>query len=144
MQKTFNHVIIDKYIESNEFGKLLGIDFRIIEPGFCEYRFEVNRVHTSIPKVAHGGFIAALMDATMGVGALSLVCEEMKVVSTLEIKVSYYQPVLSNSEVICVSSCLKKGKSILFMEAILKNLNGQLLAKGSGTFNAYKVEKAFF
>jgi uncharacterized protein (TIGR00369 family) len=144
MQKTFNHIIIDKYIESNEFGKLLGIDFNIIEPGVCEYRFEVNHIHTSIPKVAHGGFVAALMDATMGVGALSLVCEDMKVVSTLEIKVSFYQPVLSNSQVRCVSTCLKKGKSILFMEADLKNLNGQLLAKGSGTFNAYQVEKVLF
>jgi uncharacterized protein (TIGR00369 family) len=142
MQKPYNHIIIEKYIESNEFGKLLGIDFNIQEPGICEYRFNVNNTHTAIPKVAHGGFVAALMDATMGVGALSLVCEEMKVVSTLEIKVSFYQPVLSNSEVVCVSSCLKKGKSILFMEAELKNISGQLLAKGSGTFNAYQVEKA--
>jgi uncharacterized protein (TIGR00369 family) len=142
MKKAFQHIIIDKYIESNEFGKLLGIDFEIHEPGVCEYRFNVNHSHTSIPKVAHGGFVAALMDATMGVGALSLVCEEMKVVSTLEIKVSFYQPVLSNSEVICVSTCLKKGKSILFMEAELKNLEGLILAKGSGTFNSYQVEKA--
>jgi uncharacterized protein (TIGR00369 family) len=144
MTTNFSHPIIDKYIESNEFGKLLGIDFTIEKPGICTYSILVDSKHSAIPKVAHGGFIAALMDATMGVGALSLVCQHMKVVSTIEIKTSFFNPVLINSVIICQSQCIRQGKSILFMEAELKDSTNRLLAKGSGSFNAYPAESALF
>lgn len=144
MTENFSHPIIDKYIESNEFGKLLGIDFTVKEPGICIYSFRVDSKHSAIPKVAHGGFVAALMDATMGVGALSLVCNEMKVVSTIEIKTSFINPVLTNSMVTCKSYCIRRGKSILFMEAELIDSTNRLLAKGSGSFNAYSANSALF
>lgn len=144
MTENFSHPIINKYIESNEFGRLLGIDFTIKKPGICEYSVLVNSKHAAIPKVAHGGFIAALMDATMGVGALSLVCDKMKVVSTIEIKTSFINPVLTNSMVTCKSFCIRKGNSILFMEAELTDSTNKLLAKGSGSFNAYSVDSVLF
>lgn len=144
MKENFSHLIIDRYIESNEFGKLLGIDFTIEKPGICIYSILVHSKHSAIPKVAHGGFIAALMDATMGVGALSLVCDDMKVVSTIEIKTSFINPVLIDTKVTCTSSCIRKGKSILFMEAELVDSTNQLLAKGSGSFNAYSVKSVLF
>jgi len=42
MTTNFSHPIIDKYIESNEFGKLLGIDFTIEKPGICTYSILVD------------------------------------------------------------------------------------------------------
>jgi uncharacterized protein (TIGR00369 family) len=144
MTENFSHPIIDKYIESNEFGKLLGINFFIEEPGICSYTLIVDSKHSAIPKVAHGGFIAALMDATMGVGALSLVCHDMKVVSTIEIKTSFINPVLTNTKVTCKSYCIRKGKSIVFMEAELVDSTDRLLAKGSGSFNAYPADSVLF
>jgi uncharacterized protein (TIGR00369 family) len=144
MTTNFSHPIIDKYIESNEFGRLLGIDFTLEEPGICIYNILVDNKHSAIPKVAHGGFVAALMDATMGVGALSLVCNEMKVVSTIEIKTSFFNPLPTNSLVTCKSYCIRKGKSIVFMEAELRDSSNRLLAKGSGSFNAYPVESVEF
>ena len=144
MTGNFSYPIIDKYIESNEFGRLLGIDFSIEKPGICVYSLEVDTKHAAIPRVAHGGFIAALMDATMGVGALSLVCDEMKVVSTIEIKTSFINPVLTNSRVTCKSFCIRRGKSIVFMEAELTDSTNRLLAKGSGSFNAYSVNSVLF
>ncbi len=144
MTNIYSHPIIEKYIENNEFGKLLGIDFIIEEAGICVYSLQVDTKHTAIPKVAHGGFVAALMDATMGVGALSLVCQEMKVVSTIEIKTTFINPVLTNSIITCKSQCIRKGKSILFMEAELTDSTHRLLAKGSGSFNTYPAESALF
>jgi uncharacterized protein (TIGR00369 family) len=144
MTSNFSHPIIDKYIESNEFGRLLGIDFTIQEPGICFSKILVNSEHSAIPKVAHGGFTAALMDATMGVGALSLVCREMKVVSTIEIKISFFNPVLINTIVSCKSYCVRQGKSILFMEGELRDESNRILAKGSGSFNAYPAESVLF
>ena len=135
-------IIIQKYINHNEFGRLLGLEFKIPELGECLYHFHVDSKFTSTPKVAHGGFIAALMDATMGVGALSLVCDEMKVVSTLEIKVSFLRPVKSQSEVFCRSNVVKKGKTIIFMSAELRDSDNNLYATGSGTFNCYDAVKA--
>jgi uncharacterized protein (TIGR00369 family) len=140
----FSHPLIDKYIQTNEFGRLLGIDFNIDEPGVCVYNILVDTKHSAIPKVAHGGFVTALMDATMGVGALSLVCNEMKVVSTIEIKTSFINPVLTNTTITCKSVCIRQGKSILFMEAELLDSTNRLLAKGSGSFNAYPAESVLF
>jgi acyl-coenzyme A thioesterase PaaI-like protein len=61
MTNHFTHPIIDKYVENNEFGKLLGIDFTITEPGICVYNVLVETKHSAVPNVAHGGFIAGLI-----------------------------------------------------------------------------------
>ena len=136
------HPLVQKYIEHNAFGRLLGMEFEIQQPGVCIYSCSISEELTATPRAAHGGFVASILDAAMGVGALSLVCSNGQVVSTLEIKVSFLQPALKNSTVYCTSKCLKKGASILFMEAELVNDQNEIVAIGSGTFKSYSAEKA--
>jgi uncharacterized protein (TIGR00369 family) len=88
------HPLILHYIKMNRFGHLLGMDFSIQSPGKVEYKLNIKEEHLATPISAHGGVISALLDATLGVGALSAVCEEEKVVSTIEMKVSFLRPVL--------------------------------------------------
>jgi uncharacterized protein (TIGR00369 family) len=78
----------------------------------------------------------------MGVGALSLVCEKNKVVATLEMKVSFLKPVLSNDQLIAESIVVKKGRSLIFMEAEVFNQKNLLVAKSSGTFTILEAEKS--
>lgn len=126
--------LIEQYIESNFFGKLLGMDFEIIEPGKVVYKLEIADNHLATPNAVHGGCLSSLLDATMGVGALSLVEKDFCVVSTLELKVSFLESVLINDKLISISNIIRKGRKIIFAEADIKNQNGQLVAKGSGTF----------
>ena len=136
------HPLILHYIEMNRFGRLLGMDFSIQSPGNVEYKLNVKEEHLATPVSAHGGVISALLDATLGVGALSAVCEEEKVVSTIEIKVSFLRPVLLGDVLLATSEIIKKGNRILFAEATIRNQKDQIVAKASGTLNAYPKEKA--
>jgi uncharacterized protein (TIGR00369 family) len=126
--------LIEQYIESNHFGRLIGMDFEIIEPGNVVYKLEISEGHLATPYAVHGGCLSALLDATMGVGALSLVDKDFCVVSTLEMKVSFLEAVLKNDQLISTSNIIRKGRKIIFAEASIENQKGQLVAKGSGTF----------
>lgn len=142
MKNLNEHPLISSYVEMNRFGHFIGMDFTIIEPGIVEYCLKVNPDHLATPVSAHGGLISALLDATLGVGALSAVCEEGKVVSTIEMKVSFLRPVLLGDSLLARSEIIKKGRRILFVEAVVRNQNNDLVAKASGTLNSYPKEKA--
>ena len=80
-----DHPLIQKYIEYNAFGRLIGMSFNITQPGIVEYSMTIRPEHLATPKAAHGGLIAGFLDAVVGVGALSVVCEEGMIVSTVEV-----------------------------------------------------------
>lgn len=136
-----NH-LIEQYIKDNHFGELLGMSFTIIEPGKVEYQLSTNYQHLATPLAVHGGCTAALLDATMGVGALSLVASHFQVVATLEMKVSYFEAARKDDVLTAVSRVVKKGKRLIFMEADVKNQEGILLARSSGTFTVFSAEKS--
>ncbi len=136
--------LINKYIQSNQFGKLIGMDFKVLEPGKIEYTLKITKEHLATPSAAHGGVIAALMDGLLGVTGLSAVAAEGKVVSTMEYKISYFNPAFLNDELLGTGVIEKKGSRILFISAqiVAGNRNNEVIAKASGTFNAYPAEKA--
>jgi uncharacterized protein (TIGR00369 family) len=131
------HPIIQKYIEFNAYGRLVGMSFNITQPGIVDYSFTVQQEHLATPKAAHGGLIAGFLDAVVGVGALSAVCEDGMIVSTVEMKVSYFEPILLGDQILGTSKLMKRGKRILFMEGEVRNQHGVLVAKASATLNAY-------
>lgn len=142
MENLSHHPLIQQYIAKNNFGELLGMNFAIRESGIVEYFISIQQKHLATPKAAHGGVISALLDATVGVGALSLVCVDGKVVSTVEMKVTFFAPALLNDHLTATSSLIKKGNRLLFLEAEVVNQNKELIAKASATLNAYPKEKA--
>jgi uncharacterized protein (TIGR00369 family) len=134
--------LIEQYVESNHFGRLIGMDFEIINPGEVTYKLTITKDHLATPYAAHGGCLSALMDATMGVAALSMVEKEFCVVSTIEMKLSFLEAVLNNDKLKATSKILRRGGRIIFAEAEIKNQNEKLVAKGSGTFSIVDGLKA--
>jgi uncharacterized protein (TIGR00369 family) len=136
--------LIERYIQSNAFGRLLGMDFKILAPGKLEYRLLVNKDHLATPQSAHGGVISSLVDGALGTAGLSAVYQENKVVSTIEYKINFLAPVLVGDELLASANVESQGKRILVVgcEVRVKNRNGILVAKALGTFNAYPAEKA--
>ena len=134
--------LIAQYIAHNNFGPLLGMNFKVNAPGEIEYSLFISKQHLATPFHAHGGCIAALADACMGVAALSLVQEHYKVVSTLEFKISFLQSVKEGENLIARSIVKKNGTSIIFMEANIYNDKKELIAHTTGTFKAYDAVKA--
>ena len=138
------HPLVQLYIAKNNFGRLLEMDFEIIEPGKVHYTMPVHALHLATPIAAHGGAISALMDATMGVCALSRVIEEDKVVSTIELKISFISPALENDMLSADANVIKKGNRLIFVEGKIHNQRNELVAMATGTFNAYSPKNAGF
>ena len=140
--KMSSNLLMNKYIETNNFGRLIGMHFEVISPGKAHYFLTIEEKHLATPLAAHGGCTAALLDATMGVGALSLVYDNHQAVATLEMKVSFLKSVQVNEQLAAESIVVKKGRSLIFMEAEVYNEKKQLVAKSSGTFTIMDAEKS--
>ncbi len=134
--------IILAYVEGNNFGRLIEMNFEIFGPGELEYKIEINEKHLATPYAAHGGVVSALMDSVLGICALSLTCVNGYIVSTVEMKLNFLAPVRPGDVLIGSAKVLSKGKRIIVTEAEIKNQNQIIVAKGMGTFNAYPKEKA--
>lgn len=136
--------LIDKYILSNNFGKLLGMQFKIVNEGEVEYLLKIEGKHLATPHAAHGGVIGALVDGALGVAGLSAVYKENKVVSTLEYKLNFISPAFLNDELLAKARVEQKGKRILIVscDVLCINRQNKLIAKALGTFNAYDASKA--
>ncbi|MHB8260686.1 MAG: PaaI family thioesterase [Bacteroidia bacterium] len=136
------HPIIEKYIEYNNFGRNLGLHFTIIEPGVVQHTLTITKDHLATPKTAHGAVAAAMMDAVLGVAALSAVCESYRIVSTVEFKINYLNPALLGDELSGESIIEQKGNRIIVVSGTIKAVNRNVvIAKGIGTFNAYPAAK---
>jgi uncharacterized protein (TIGR00369 family) len=136
--------LVERYIQSNAFGRLIGMDFKIISPGQIEYYLTVKKEHLATPSSAHGGLISALVDGALGTAGLSLVHTENKVVSTVEYKINFLAPVLLKDQLTAKAKVEQKGKRILVIscDVFCVNRENALVAKAMGTFNAYDAVKA--
>lgn len=142
MEDLKNNELIRQYIAWNEYGRLLGMDFTIPQAGEVIYEMTIKDLHLATPFAAHGGSVASLMDAALGVAALSKVCTSNKIVATVTITINYMRPALNNDHLSAHARVVKSGKSLLFVECSIINQNDVLVANGSAVMNAYPVEKA--
>lgn len=138
--------LIEQYISNNQFGKTLGMDFKIVEPGLVHYYLTIKQEHLATPKAAHGGVISALMDGLLGVSALSVSAIENKIISTVEFKINFLAPAFLNDELLGIGKVEQQGKRLIIVsgDIICPKRNNIVIAKGIGTFNAYPAEKAGF
>jgi uncharacterized protein (TIGR00369 family) len=134
--------LIEDYISNNNYGRLLGMNFTILEDGVVHYSLTISAEHLATPISAHGGCIASLLDATMGVGALSLVAAKNQVVATVEMKINFLKGAVLNDQLLATSKLVKNGNKIIIMFAELRNQKDEVLAVCSGTFMPYDAKKA--
>jgi uncharacterized protein (TIGR00369 family) len=135
-------LIIEAYKLSNNFGKELGMELRSANKEGAFYQLIITQNHLATPVAAHGGVVASLMDGTLGVAALAHAIEQNHVVSTIEFKINFTSPVVEGDILDARAEVIHAGKRILVCEGKIYNQNGALVAKGTGTFNAYPAEKA--
>jgi uncharacterized protein (TIGR00369 family) len=136
--------LIEKYIQNNHFGKLIGMDFKIISDGVVDYSITITKDHLATPHAAHGGVIAALVDGALGVAGLSAVYKENKVVSTVEYKLNFLSPAFPGDQLLAKAKVEQQGKRLLIIscDVICINRENKMIAKALGTFNAYDAAKA--
>lgn len=141
MEDLKQHPIIQQYIAWNSFGNLLGMEFEIIRKGEVSYTMQVQEKHLATPIASHGGAIAGLLDAALGVSCLTVVCEEGRIVSTVSLTVNYLAPAIKGDLLTANAKVVKAGKRILYTECELVNQDNKIIAKASAVMNAYPAEK---
>ncbi len=134
--------LLEIYNQVNQFGKDHDFKLTIVKPGEIIYEMEVLPKHLATPKTIHGGMVAAMMDGVLGVAGLSLVALENKLVSTVEFKISYFNPAYEGDVLTGKGKVDKKGNRIIYASGEIYNQKNEIIAKAMGTFNAYPIEKS--
>ncbi|HEY5721599.1 MAG TPA: PaaI family thioesterase [Allosphingosinicella sp.] len=87
-----------------------------------------------------GGFVAAMLDDTMGPALVSMT-DGACIPSSLDMNVSFLRPV-KPGRVIGKGRVVKLGKSLAFLEAELFDEAGELLARATSTARVMRIEDA--
>jgi uncharacterized protein (TIGR00369 family) len=87
--------------------------------------------------IVHGGIFTFLTDSAMG--HLNFRQKDAPYVS-LELKTSFYKAA-ATGQLIATARYVKEGYKVSFMEAEVKNEDGELLCRTSGTFYRYTKNK---
>lgn len=133
--------IIEEYNETNEFGRLFNMTYDIIKPGKIIYKLLVTKELLATSRAMHGGALAGLMDAVVGVSALSVASQKEKVVSTVEFKINYLKPVLEGDVLEGVGTVISEGNRIIVCKGEIFNQDKEMVAVSTATLNAYPSNK---
>ena len=106
-----------------------GILFRTISENKYEFKTKINENHLNNAKIAHGGFIAALIDAGVGTAAYRTSGENACVTISLELK--FISQAKLDQELIGLAKVQKKTKSLIFLTCELR-ANDKIIATASG------------
>lgn len=136
--------ILNYYRKVNAFGRLMEMEFEVLQPGEVAYTMRVRNEILATPTAAHGGALAGMMDGVLGVAALSAVADQGKLVATVEFKINYMNPAYLSRQLRGHGKVLQKGNRIIISEGSITGEEGEIICKAMGTFNAYPISKASF
>lgn len=111
---------------------LLGWQALEAEPGRMKIAFLAKPEFYNHFGVIQGGFLAAMLDDTLGPAVVSLV-EPGDAASTIEIQVNFLRPATAG-RLIGEAKVVRKGRSLAFAEGTLSTEDGTLIATATGTW----------
>lgn len=88
----------------------------------------------------HGGMTAAMLDDVISLAA-GLTIEWGQITPTLEMKVSYIAQAKPNTCIQAEARTIRRGGTVIFLEADLKDETGKLLATASSTVMIAQMKK---
>ena len=121
-------------IDRNKFSKLIGLEFVTVEPALIEAELIFREDLQQQNGYLHGGVISAVCDMVSGFASYTMV-EKDQQVFTVECKVSYYNPGISD-KFYAKGWVEKAGKRFHFSESeiyYLKNGKKVTVAKSTTT-----------
>jgi uncharacterized protein (TIGR00369 family) len=110
-------------------ARLLGARVLAAEPGRVSIRFEVKRGFRNPGGGVQGGILTAYLDMCMALAAHTQF-EPGQRLSTSSISVSFLEPVTAGP-VVGEGSVVKRGRSVVFLEGLLRDAQGRPCAHGT-------------
>ena len=120
-------------------AKTLGWTLRAVDPdaGTIEVGFTAGEMFVNPTGAVQGGFVAAMLDDTMGPAVFAMGKGEI-FAPTLDLHVSFLRPARPGA-FIGRGRVVSLGKSIAFVEGELFDAEGELVAKGTATARVLKA-----
>jgi uncharacterized protein (TIGR00369 family) len=115
-----------------EFTQRLGIEDIGPVDGGWELQVELGPIHMSRARRAHGGFIFTLLDAAIGRAIMHELPPD-KGCPTIEMKINYFRP-CQRGVLRARGEVVRMGRNLCYAEGEIRNEEGKLVARSSGTF----------
>ena len=112
--------------------KTLGIKILELSEGRSLLEMMVDPKHHNMSATMHGGIMADIADAAMGIAIATTISPEEDF-TTMEMNVSFYRPHIKGA-LRAEGTVAKRGKRVAFAEAVLTNEDKQIVAKANGTW----------
>jgi uncharacterized protein (TIGR00369 family) len=114
------------------FTDWMGVEYLHDEPGLRRIALTLTPKHMSRAKRVHGGVLFTLLDTALG-GAVVHSLERGKGCATLELKINYFRPI-QHGRIVAEGRLVNRTRSTAYAEGEVRNEEGKVLAKASGTF----------
>ena len=116
-----------------------GLLFKAVSENEYEFKTTIKENHLNAAGIAHGGFIAAVVDAGAGTAAHKSVDQNPCVTVSLELK--FISVVKLGQELIGKTKIQKKTKSMIFLTCEL-SVSNKIVATASGVWKILKLSGA--
>ncbi len=120
-------------VEGSPFYRWSGMRVAAVEPGSVSVSLELAEHHANLQGFAHGGVLATLADAAMGLSVRSALEPGRRHV-TIELGVHYLRAVKTGS-VTATGRAIRIGREVAYAEAAITDERGTELARASGTYS---------
>lgn len=117
--------------------ELLDVD---VEKGVVRVAYDTTQALANRYGAIHGGMTAAMMDDVIALAA-GLTIEWGQITPTLEMKVSYVAQGKPGARLVAEARTVRRGGTVIFLEADLKDEAGKLIATASSTVMIAQVKK---
>jgi len=114
-----------------------GIEVARVGEGHVVLQFEASEKHHQPNGVVQGGVLTAIADAAMGMAGMT-VQEVGWANTTIELKINFIRPVIRGL-VSAEARVVQAGKTVIFLEAEVKNEDGKLAALATSTVLAFQL-----
>jgi acyl-CoA thioesterase len=122
----------DEIDDESEFAADMGIEFLGEVEGATTLALDLQKKHMSRASRAHGGVLFTLLDSALGRSIVNAL-PEGRGCATVEIKINYFRPIQSG-RIIARGWMRELTKSLGYAEGDIRNEEGKVLARASGTF----------
>jgi len=111
----------------------LGFRHRHLRPGCAEVELDVEERHTHSDGVAHGGLLAALMDAALGHAVISSLPPEGWC-ATASLTISYLRRPRAGERLVARGEVTRQGKRVAFARGEALDAEGNVVGTAEGVW----------
>ena len=127
-------------VEPPPIAKLIGMEIESVERGRAVTTLHAGPRHANPMGTLHGGILADLADAAMGMAYASTLADG-EAFTTLELKINFLRPVW-DARLTATGTVKQGGRTVGLVECDVIDEDGRLIAHASSTCMTLRGEKA--